>query len=68
MAVATENGLVTPIIPAAEQKGLSAISNLVKELAQNARLGKLAPHQYQVSRYDIKKLFFTEFKYQDSFK
>ena len=48
VAVATDNALITPIITAADQKGLATISAQVKELAQNARLGKLAPHQYQV--------------------
>jgi pyruvate dehydrogenase E2 component (dihydrolipoamide acetyltransferase) len=49
VAVATDQGLVTPIIPAADQKGLVTISTQIKELAQRARQGKLAPHEYQVS-------------------
>jgi hypothetical protein len=49
VAVATENGLLTPIVPAADQKGLVAISTKIKELSQRARDGKLAPHEYQVS-------------------
>lgn len=47
MAVATPTGLITPIVPAAEQKGLASISNQTKDLAKRARDGKLAPHEYQ---------------------
>jgi len=48
MAVATEKGLITPIIFSAEQKGLTDIAKSSKELAQKARDNKLAPHEYQV--------------------
>jgi pyruvate dehydrogenase E2 component (dihydrolipoamide acetyltransferase) len=50
VAVSTENGLMTPIIFNAEQKGLAVISNQMKELAEKARSGKLAPQEYQVKR------------------
>ena len=43
-----DTGLITPILSQAEGKGLSSISNQVKELAGRAREGKLAPHEYQV--------------------
>ena len=49
VAVATENGLITPIVKAAEAKGRASISNSVKELAEKARAGKLSPNEYQVS-------------------
>ena len=48
MAVATPNGLITPIIRDAGSKGLAAISVESKALAKKARDGKLAPHEYQV--------------------
>src|ERR1051326_2267960 len=47
VAVAMPNGLITPIIRAAETKSLSAISNEMKELAARARARKLKPHEYQ---------------------
>ena len=50
MAVATPNGLITPIIPTADTKGLVAISTLMKSLASKAQDGKLAPHEFQVRR------------------
>ena len=49
VAVATENGLITPIVAQAETKGLASISNKVKELAEKARVGKLSPSEYQVN-------------------
>jgi pyruvate dehydrogenase E2 component (dihydrolipoamide acetyltransferase) len=48
VAVATETGLITPIINQAQNKGLSNISNEMKTLANKAKANKLAPHEYQV--------------------
>ncbi len=48
MAVATENGLITPIVFGADRKGLATICQEVQELAQRARAGKLQPHEFQV--------------------
>ncbi|XP_073008727.1 dihydrolipoyllysine-residue acetyltransferase component 1 of pyruvate dehydrogenase complex, mitochondrial [Typha latifolia] len=56
IAVATEKGLMTPIIRNADQKTLSAISLEVKELAEKARVGKLAPNQYQGGTFSISNL------------
>ena len=47
VAVAVEGGLFTPIIRAAETKGLAEISNEMKDLAGRARKRRLAPHEYQ---------------------
>ena len=47
VAVAVENGLFTPIVRAAQTKGLSQISNEMKDLAARARKRRLAPHEYQ---------------------
>ena len=47
VAVATPSGLITPIIKAAEGKGLATIANEMKDLAGRARKKKLAPHEYQ---------------------
>lgn len=49
VAVATPSGLITPIIFDADQKGLVAISNSIKELAARAKEIKLKPEEFQVS-------------------
>jgi pyruvate dehydrogenase E2 component (dihydrolipoamide acetyltransferase) len=49
MAVATPNGLITPIIKDVGSKGLASIAVESKALAKKARDGKLAPLEYQVS-------------------
>jgi pyruvate dehydrogenase E2 component (dihydrolipoamide acetyltransferase) len=56
VAVATPNGLITPIVRAAEDKGLIAISNEVKELAGRAREGKLKPEEFQGGSFSISNL------------
>jgi pyruvate dehydrogenase E2 component (dihydrolipoamide acetyltransferase) len=48
--------LITPIVGSAESKGLSAISNQVKDMAKRARDGKLAPHEYQGGSFTISNL------------
>ncbi len=48
VAVATPNGLITPIVKDAGAKGLASISGETKALAKKARDGKLQPHEYQV--------------------
>jgi pyruvate dehydrogenase E2 component (dihydrolipoamide acetyltransferase) len=47
VAVAMQNGLITPIIRNAESKSLSVISNEMRELASRARARKLKPQEYQ---------------------
>ena len=47
VAVAIEGGLITPIVTAAEEKTLTAISSNVKDLARRARDRKLKPSEYQ---------------------
>ena len=47
VAVSIPNGLITPIIAAADSKSLSSISREIGELAGRAREGKLQPHEYQ---------------------
>ncbi|GMG99456.1 hypothetical protein Nepgr_001296 [Nepenthes gracilis] len=56
IAVATEKGLMTPIIRNADQKTISAISSEVKELAEKARTGKLMPHEFQGGTFSISNL------------
>ena len=43
VAVAIDDGLITPIIRRADQKGLSEIAAEMKDLAARARAGKLKP-------------------------
>jgi len=56
VAVATPNGLITPVVRNADNKGLAAISNEVKELAGKARDGKLMPEEYQGGGFTISNL------------
>ena len=56
VAVAIEGGLITPIIRNADQKGLLAISNEMKELSGRAHQGKLMPEEYQGGTFSISNL------------
>ncbi|KAL7147180.1 hypothetical protein ABFS83_06G090500 [Erythranthe nasuta] len=56
IAVATEKGLMTPIIRNADQKSISSISLEVKELAEKARVGKLKPNEFQGGTFSISNL------------
>jgi pyruvate dehydrogenase E2 component (dihydrolipoamide acetyltransferase) len=47
VAVSIPNGLITPIVVAAETKGIAAIATEMKDLAARAKDGKLQPHEYQ---------------------
>ena len=55
VAVATPNGLITPIVKDVGSKGLATISSEVKALAGKARDGKLKPEEYQVSAHWVKQ-------------
>ncbi|MCC4118459.1 2-oxo acid dehydrogenase subunit E2 [Aromatoleum toluclasticum] len=56
VAVATPNGLITPVVHRAETKSLGSISAEIKELADRARHGKLLPHEYQGGGFTISNL------------
>jgi pyruvate dehydrogenase E2 component (dihydrolipoamide acetyltransferase) len=56
VAVATPNGLITPIIKDAGAKGLASISAETKSLAALARDSKLKPEQYQGGTFTISNL------------
>ncbi|MGJ8559949.1 MAG: pyruvate dehydrogenase complex dihydrolipoamide acetyltransferase [Litorimonas sp.] len=56
VAVASERGLITPIVRQAENKGLSMISDEMKDLAGRARDGKLKPQEYQGGSFSISNL------------
>ncbi|GAA5966771.1 hypothetical protein JCM21900_002911 [Sporobolomyces salmonicolor] len=56
VAVATPNGLITPIVADAGRKGLATISSQAKQLAAKAREGKLKPEEYQGGSFTISNL------------
>ncbi|MCI3134997.1 pyruvate dehydrogenase complex dihydrolipoamide acetyltransferase, partial [Phenylobacterium aquaticum] len=56
MAVALEGGLITPIIRAAETKGLAQIATEAKDLAARARARKLKPEEFQGGTFSISNL------------
>lgn len=56
IAVAIPDGLITPIIRHADEKGLAAISNEMKTLAARARAGKLKPEEFQGGGFSISNL------------
>ncbi len=56
VAVATPNGLMTPIVKQAEGKGLAAISGEIKDLAKRARDGKLKPEEFQGGTFTVSNL------------
>ena len=56
IAVALDGGLVTPVIPAAQNRGLADISQISKELASQARDGTLPPEAYQGGTFTISNL------------
>jgi pyruvate dehydrogenase E2 component (dihydrolipoamide acetyltransferase) len=56
VAVATPTGLITPIVRRADQKGLAAISNEMKDLAARAKTGKLKPEEFQGGGFSISNM------------
>jgi len=56
VAVATENGLITPVIRDVQTKGLPEISAEMVDLATRAREGRLKPHEYQGGTFTISNL------------
>jgi pyruvate dehydrogenase E2 component (dihydrolipoamide acetyltransferase) len=56
VAVAIEEGLITPVIRDADRKGVSEIAVEVKELAGRAREKKLKPEEYTGSTFSISNL------------
>jgi pyruvate dehydrogenase E2 component (dihydrolipoamide acetyltransferase) len=56
VAVALEDGLITPIIKNADQKGLATIANEMKDLAARAKAGKLKLEEFQGGTFSISNL------------
>jgi pyruvate dehydrogenase E2 component (dihydrolipoamide acetyltransferase) len=56
MAVATDDGLIVPVIWDADKKRLSEISREAKELAKRARERKLKPEEFTGSTFSVSNL------------
>ncbi|KAK8771810.1 hypothetical protein V5799_024946 [Amblyomma americanum] len=56
IAVATDTGLITPIVKGADALGIDEIATTVKELAGRAREGKLNPHEFEGGCFSISNL------------
>jgi pyruvate dehydrogenase E2 component (dihydrolipoamide acetyltransferase) len=56
VAVSIADGLITPIIRRADQKGLAAISGEMKDLAARAKAGKLKPEEFQGGGFSISNM------------
>ena len=56
VAVSIPDGLITPIVRRADQKGLAAISNEMKDLAARAKTGKLKPEEFQGGGFSISNM------------
>ncbi|XP_075234196.1 uncharacterized protein LOC142332015 [Lycorma delicatula] len=56
IAVATPNGLITPIVKSADKKSIDEISLEIQKLAEKARLGKLQLNEFQGGSFTISNL------------
>ena len=56
VAVATDGGLITPVVFDADVKKVSAIDEEVKDLAARARANKLKPEEFQGGSFTISNL------------
>jgi pyruvate dehydrogenase E2 component (dihydrolipoamide acetyltransferase) len=56
VAVAIKDGLITPIIPGANRKGLEVISHEMRDLATRAKLNRLKPEEFQGGSFCISNL------------
>lgn len=56
VAVATDKGLITPIVKGADRLSVAAISREVKTLAEKARTGKLQPEEFQGGSFSVSNL------------
>jgi len=56
VAVATEGGLITPVVRDADRLGLAALADAIRTLAVQARAGSLRPEQYQGGTVTVSNL------------
>lgn len=56
VAVAIEDGLITPVIRGANKKGIAQISAEIKEMAGRAKAKKLQPEEYTGATFSVSNL------------
>ena len=56
VAVAIQDGLITPVVRSADRKSLSQIAGEVRELAERARSRRLRPEEYTGASFSISNL------------
>jgi len=56
VAVAVEEGLITPVVRGAESKSVGQISREVRELAERARSRRLKPEEYTGATFSVSNL------------
>lgn len=56
VAVAIEDGLITPVVRGADAKSIGSINREVRELAERARSRKLKPEEYTGATFSISNL------------
>jgi pyruvate dehydrogenase E2 component (dihydrolipoamide acetyltransferase) len=56
VAVATDNGLITPVVRSADAKSLLEVASEIRELAGRARARKLKPEEYTGATFSISNL------------
>ncbi len=56
VAVAIDEGLITPVVRGANRKGIAEISKEIKEMAGRAREKKLQPEEYTGATFSISNL------------
>ena len=56
VAVAIDDGLITPVVRDADRKGMAAISAEVREMAGRAREKKLKPEEYTGATFSVSNL------------
>ncbi len=66
VAVALEDGLITPVVRSANSKGVVQISNEVRDLATRAKLGRLQASEFQGGSFCISNLGMYGVKHFDA--
>ncbi|MBA3440631.1 MAG: 2-oxo acid dehydrogenase subunit E2, partial [Pyrinomonadaceae bacterium] len=56
VAVAIEDGLITPVVRSADQKSVGQISREVRDMAERARARKLRPDEYTNATFSVSNL------------
>ncbi|MFN2328370.1 MAG: 2-oxo acid dehydrogenase subunit E2 [Chromatocurvus sp.] len=56
VAVALDDGLITPIIREANRKGLAAISSEMRDMATRARIGRLKAEEFEGGTFSVSNL------------